>query len=203
MRLARAWRPLALILLLSAPAPVVAQTFEISPFAGYRFGGDLFEAAAEQFLDIDGAPVAGAVINVGMWNGLSFEALASTQWADIDVRPHAFDPPVRERAYVNQFLAGGRQDFGNRNVRPFMTGLAGLTHYSVNGDDEVRFALSGGGGVRIGADHHVQLRLEGRVYTTFVDVEVESAVCGGGCVGFVDVDVAWQAEFTAGLVFAF
>ena len=203
MRLAAAWRPLTLVVLLSAPAPAAAQTFEIAPFGGYRFGGDLFEAAAEQFLDIDGAPVAGAVINVGMWNGLSFEALASTQWADIDVRPHAFDPPVRMRAFVNQFLAGGRQDFGNRNVRPFMTGLVGLTHYTVNGDDEVRFALSGGGGVRIGADHHVQLRLEGRVYTTFVDVQLESGVCAGGCVGFVDVSVAWQAEFTAGVVFAF
>jgi hypothetical protein len=197
------WRPLALLLILVAPAPAAAQTFEISPFGGYRFGGDLFEAAVNQFLDTDGGPVAGAVVNVGMWNGLSFEALASHQWADVDFRPHGFDPPVRVRAVVNQFLAGGRQDFGNRNVRPFMTGLVGLTHYGANGDDEVRFALSGGGGVRVGADHHVQLRMEGRVYTTFVDVFVDSAVCGGGCVGFVHVNVAWQAEFTAGVVFAF
>jgi hypothetical protein len=203
MRPENPWWPLALLLLLSAPAPVAAQTFEIAPFGGYRVGGDLFEAATNQFLDIDGAPVAGAVVNVGMWNGLSFEALASVQWADVDVRAHTFDPPVRVRAYVNQFLAGGRQDFGNRNVRPFMTGLVGLTHYTAEGEDEVRFALSGGGGVRIGADHHVQLRLEGRVFTTFVDVDLEAGVCSGGCVGAVDVSVAWQAEFTAGLVFAF
>lgn len=203
MRPARAWRRLALVLILSAPAPAAAQTFEIAPFGGYRFGGDLFEAAVNEFLDVDGGPVAGAVVNVGMWNGLSFEALASHQWADVNFRPHGFGPPTRARVVVNQFLAGGRQDFGNRNIRPFMTGLAGLTHYGANGDDEVRFALSGGGGVRIGADHHVQLRLEGRVFTTFVDLDLESGVCAGGCVGFVDVSVAWQAEFTAGLVFAF
>lgn len=203
MRLAAAWRFLTLAALLTAPAPAAAQTFEIAPFGGYRFGGDLFEAAVNEFLDIDGAPVAGAVVNVGMWNGMSFEALASHQWADVDFRPHGFGPPVRVRAVVNQFLAGGRQDFGNRNIRPFMTGLAGLTHYGADGDDEVRFALSGGGGVRIGADHHVQLRLEGRVFTTFVDLDLESGVCAGGCVGLVDVSVAWQAEFTAGLVFAF
>jgi hypothetical protein len=203
MRVAGAWRTLALLLVLSVPTPLAAQTVEIAPFAGYRVGGDLFETATNQFLDIDGAPVAGAVLNVAMWNGLSFEALASTQWADLEIRPHTFDPPVRVRAYVNQFLAGGRQDFGNHNVRPFMTGLVGLTHYTANGEDEVRLALSGGGGVRIGADHHVQLRLDGRVFTTFVDLDLESGVCAGGCVGFVNVSVAWQAEFTAGLTFAF
>ena len=38
---------LVVLLLVRLPVPVSAQTIEVSPFGGYRFGGDLFEAVDE------------------------------------------------------------------------------------------------------------------------------------------------------------
>jgi hypothetical protein len=49
---------------------------------------------------------------------------------------------------------------------------------------------------------HLDLRLDGRVFTTFVDVDA-AARCSGGCLVGLNVNVVWQAEFTAGLVLVF
>ena len=186
----------------ASPRPASAQTVEISPFAGYRFGGDLFELATNHPLDLDGAPVFGGAVSVEMANGHWFEALFTHQQADVDLPGGPFGPPVRTRAVVNHFLAGGRQDFGTGRARPFVTGLVGLTHYGADGDDEVRFTLGGGGGVKVQLQRHLGLRLDGRVFTTFVDVDA-AAACSGGCLVGLNVNVVWQAEFTAGLVLVF
>jgi hypothetical protein len=191
------------ILLVSGCAvPASAQTVEIAPFAGYRFGGDLFELATNHPLDLDGAPAFGGAVSVEMRDGLWFEALFSHQQADVDVPGGPFGPPRRTRAVVDHWLAGGRQDFGTDRARPFATGFLGLTRYGAEGDDELRFTLGAGGGVKVALQRHLGVRLDGRVFTTFVDVDA-AAACSGGCLVGLNVNVVWQAEFTAGLVLVF
>jgi hypothetical protein len=105
---------------------------------------------------------------------------------------------------VNHWLAGGRQDFGTGRVRPFLTGLLGLTHYGANGEDEVRFTVGAGGGIRLLLQRRIGLRLDGRVFTTFVDVDAHSVACRNGrCLIGLDMNIVWQGELTAGLVFVF
>ena len=140
---------LAVLLAVRLAAPAAAQTVEVAPIAGFGFGGDLFELAANHPLDIDGAPVLGGAVSVEMDNGLWFEALVTHQQADLDLSAGPYGPPGRIRAVVNHFLAGGRQDFGTGRARPFVTGLVGLTHYGADGDDEIRFTLGAGGGVKV------------------------------------------------------
>ena len=193
---------LTLLLVLGHAGPVSAQTVEVAPVAGYRFGGDLFELATNHPLDRDGAPVFGGAVSVEMANGFWFEALFTHQQADVDISAGPFSPPVRTRAVVNHWLAGGRQDLGTGRAVPFLTGFLGLTHYGADGDDEVRFTLGGGGGVKFPLARHLGLRLDGRVFTTFVDVDA-GAACGGGCIVGLNVNVVWQAEFTAGLILVF
>jgi hypothetical protein len=191
------------ILLVSAlTAPASAQTVEVAPFAGYRFGGDLFELATNHPLDLDGAPAFGGAVSVEMSDGLWFEALFSHQQADVDVPGGPFGPPLRTRAVVDHWLAGGRQDFGGRRARPFVSGFLGLTRYGADGDDEIRFTLGAGGGVKFPLQRHLGLRLDGRVFTTFADVDA-AAACSGGCLVGLNVNVVWQGEFTAGLVLVF
>ena len=191
-----------LLLVCGPAAPASAQTVEVAPFAGYRFGGDLFEVATNQPLDRDGAPAYGGTVSIETSDGFWFEALFTHQQADVDVPGGASGPPVRTRAVVNHWLAGGRQDFGSDRARPFLTGFLGLTHYGAGGDDEVRFTLGAGGGVTVSLQRHLGVRLDGRVFTTFVDVD-GAAACSGGCIVGLNVNVVWQAEFTAGLVFVF
>ena len=61
-----------------------AQTVEISPVGGYRFGGGFFERVTQQEVDLDGAPSLGLVVNVSLHDGLFVEALVTHQEAHVD-----------------------------------------------------------------------------------------------------------------------
>jgi hypothetical protein len=192
------------LVLLARPASGAAQSVEVTPFGGYRFGGDLFELAAGRELDSDGAATAGAVVNVAIAGDSWFEALVSHQWSSLSLPEDAYGPAERVRIAVDQWLAGGRQDFAAGRSRLFLTGLVGLTRYAADDDAEVRFAVSAGGGVRWPVQRRLGVRLDARVFTTFVDADGSATACGPrGCLVGLDVDVAWQFEFTAGLAVAF
>jgi hypothetical protein len=185
----------ALVLGAGSPQLALAQTVEIAPLAGYRFGNDLFEVAAKHPIDDDGAPVAGVAIDVALGNGLSFEGVFSRQRASLSGEPHLV---------VDQYLAGGRQEFGDGLARPFLTGLLGFTRYAADGDNELRFAVSAGGGAHLALRRHLGVRLESRVFTTFVDADTRGGVCGPrGCLVGLHLNTAWQIEFTAALVAMF
>jgi hypothetical protein len=182
--------------------PLHAQSVEIMPFGGYRFGGDFFELLAGQRLDVDGAPAVGVVVNVPFADALQIEGLFTHQNAMVSVPAGLSYPSTRWNATVTHAQVGGLEELGNGRVRPFLTGVLGLTRYAAGGDSEVRFTVGAGGGVKLFPASHVGLRLDGRVYTTFVDADARFAACGTGtCVAALHVDVVWQAEFTAGIVF--
>jgi hypothetical protein len=195
---------LAIALFLCAPVPVLAQAVQISPIEGYRFNGDLFELATNRPVDVDGAPIAGGAVNVDLGGGLWFEGLFTHQHADITTPSGTFGPAARWRVEVDQALAGGRQEFGTGRARTFLTGLLGFTRYGVQGDHEIRFTVGAGGGVLVPIQRRLGVRFDGRLLTTFVDGDAHVTVCGGGgCLVGLHLDVAWQAEFTAGLVVIF
>ena len=181
-------------------APVVfAQSVEVSPFGGYRFGNGLFENLTGGPLDVDGAPAVGIIIDVPTMEGFQIEGSYSHQHADI--RAPAIGGPARWRISVDQWLAGGLQGFGGERIDPFLTGMLGLTRFAAEGDREVRFTAGAGGGVKLFPVAHVGVRLEGRVFATFVDAAANTLACGGGgCLVALHLDLAWQAEFTAAIV---
>jgi hypothetical protein len=186
------------ILLTLLSAPTAAQTVEIAPFAGYRFGNDVFELAADNPVDLDGAPVVGATFNIDLGEGLSVEGTFTHQQAGVLAARGS------TRVVVDHWLAGGRQEFGTGRARPFLSGLLGLTRYGWAGNDEVRFVVSCAGGVKMTPDRRLGLRVDGRVFTTFVDADARASACGPGiCRVRVHVQAVWQIEFTAGLVVAF
>jgi len=202
----RRLKPLALVVLAAMsicglPVPAPGQTIEVVPLAGYRFNNDLFEAAANRPVDLDGAPVVGGALNVAIGDGRWLESLFTRQQAEVTV-PRS---PVRSRVVVDQLLGGGRQEFGVRGARPFFTGLLGLTRYGVDGHDaEVRFTIGAGGGVRVPVLRRIGVRLDSRVLTTFVDLDARAAACGPGlCLVAVDASVVWQFEFTADVIVVF
>lgn len=187
------------------PASAAAQTVEIAPVGGYRFGGGFFERVTQQTVDLDGAPAVGVVVNVPLRDGLFVEALVTHQEAGVTVPQSAFGAASRWRIAVDHFQAGGLQEFFNRRrTRPFLTGLLGLTRYAADGDYELRFTASAGGGVKLMPVPRLGIRLDGRVFATFVEVEGRAIACSPGiCLVAFDANIVWQAEFTAGLVIAF
>lgn len=186
------------------PAPLRAQAVEITPFGGYRFGGDFFELITGQPVDLDGAPAFGVAVNVplSMLKGFQIEGLFSHEQADLTLQARPFGSTTLARMTVE--LAGGLQEFGDGRVRRFLTGMPGLTRYAGEGDSEIRFALGAAGGVKLFPSRRVGLRLDGRVFATFVDADLGLLACSsGGCLLALHADVVWQAEFTAGIVLRF
>ena len=185
-----------------------AQGVEITPFGGYRLGGDFFELITEQPVDLDGSVSFGAVVDVPLQrsHGFQIEGLFSHQEANLTLQPTEHSPVTLARATVDHWLGGGLQEYGGERVRPFLTGMLGLTRYAGGGDSEIRFTLSAGGGVKLFPTPHVGVRLDGRVYTTFVEADVGLFACSsfsGTCIVGFHADVVWQAEGTAGVVFRF
>ena len=88
--------------------------------------------------------------------------------------------------------------------RLFFTGLLGLTRFGADGDDEVRFTIGAGGGVKVPVQRRIGFRFDSRVFTTFVDLDARAGVCGAaGCFVAVNANVIWQIEFTADMVVVF
>ena len=186
-------------------APASAQPVEIAPVGGYRFGGGFFEQVTQQQVDLDGAPVFGLVVNVPLHDGLFVEAFASHQQGSVTVPESATAPAARWRIDVDHFQVGGLQEFfDRRRTRPFLTGLLGLTRYAADGDNEIRFTASAGGGVKLMPVPRFGLRLDGRLFATFVEVEGRAIACSPGiCLVAFNANIVWQAEFTAALVVGF
>jgi hypothetical protein len=192
---------LACALGLTLPPSASAQIVEVAPLGGYRFGGDVFEFVANRPVDLDGAPIVGGAVNVEMSHGLWFEALFTRQQVRVAVPAGTFTPPESWNVVVDQWLAGGRQEFAGDRARPFLTGLVGLTRIGSEGDNEIRFTAGAGGGVRLPLQRRLALRLDSRVLATFLDAMARAATCGAGgtCIA-AHFTVAWQIEFTANVV---
>jgi hypothetical protein len=181
-----------------------AQGVEVAPFVGYRFGGDFFELMTGQPVDLDGAPSLGITLNIPIERDLQLEAFFTHQRAHVLVAAGPFGPPTRVPVTVEHWQGGGLQEYDVGRVRPFLSGTLGLTRFAVPGDNEIRFAVSAGGGVKLFPSRHVGIRLDGRVFATFVDMETSAGVCGaGGCFLSFYANILWQADFTAALVFRF
>jgi len=197
---------MALLFALLGPASAArAQGLEVSPFYGYRFGGDFFELATHQPVDLDGAPSMGVAVDVPLYAGLQIEGFYTHQEGDLVGIVTPGPGPVRPfRVAVDHYMGGALQEFGGPRIRPFATAVFGLTRYAVEGDNEIRFAVSGGGGAKLFATPHIGLRLDGRISATFIDAHGTALACGGaGCFLALHATVAWQAEFTAGLLVRF
>ncbi len=176
---------------------------EVAPFGGYRFGGDLYEVYTGTPLDIDGGPTLGGLFDVFLEPGLSVTSSIAHQQADIEGEGGpgvGVDWPTLS---VDHLHVGGTQAFGSGKVQPLLTGTLGLTRFGSAGDSEIRFSMAAGGGVKLMPTRHFGVRLDGRVYAVIADAATVGVCTPGRCLIGVDASIVWQAEFTAGLVFAF
>lgn len=195
---------LCLLFLWASAARADAQACEVSPFVGYRFGGDPYELYVGRALDADAAASAGLVIDVFLDRGKSLSLLYSRQQVRVPTVSFG-DGAVEHRTLsVEHWQIGGGYELDRGRVRPFLAGGAGVTRYGSPAEAEWRFSAGGGGGVKLMPTRHIGVRLDGRAYAIFADGGIRGGVCGGyACFLDVDVFVVWQVEFTAGLVVSF
>src|SRR6185369_6499555 len=143
--------------------------FEISPFYGYRWGGEI-ETTAEQKLGLEAGRAYGLSIDYAPREApdIKLELLWSRQDSGVDL--HELGGSRRLDVSVDEFLVGGVLETQYGRLHPYITGLLGASLFSPDGSDlEARFCLSIGGGVKFFLFRNLALRADLRGYCTVVN----------------------------------
>ena len=201
----------AAILAFPTTAAAQSETFkvEITPFAGYRTGGSFDEKDGPGSIKLKDSSAAGILLNFKANANGQYEILYAGQRTDAETSGFFENDPTIELD-VETLQFGGTYLFDGEFARPFIAMTLGGTRFKPGLPDvgsESFFAASFGGGLQIWARNRFGVRLEGRMYTAFVDDE-SSIFCGsiggnGACSIRLDARTVTQWEAHAGLVFRF
>jgi opacity protein-like surface antigen len=210
---------LLILLLLTSTTPLFAQNwrrgyrtpaedrFELTPFAGYRWGGTIFADQTFVFTqDVDVKPSANFGIDLGIPvgnSGMKIELMANRQSSELETSNGLFDPTNGVADIDITYLHAGLQiPFSrSRNITPFIIVSAGIANLDpqLNGvSDETRFSASAGIGIKAPISDSVAFRFEGRGYYTSLQDSNDCRFCNY----YYNRDF-YQGEVNLGLVFSF
>ncbi len=184
--------------------------FELTPYLGYRIGGEFEQQNGSAKYEIDEGNSAGLIFNVVAHDvNTQWQVLYGQQSTSLKT-PLTFDTSARLGLDVEYFQFGGTYLFDGDDTRPFVALTAGVTHFAptlAGVDSESFFSGSIGGGVQLLQTHRVGVRLEARVFATFVDTDgaifCHSGPQAGGCAISIHGTALYQFEASAGVVFRF
>lgn len=197
-------------LALMSALPAVAADLELTPFVGYQLGGtfesdddynddfDLFDD-----VDIEESESYGLILDIGVSKNAQIEVFYSRQ--DSAFEESGFLGATLGDVEIEYFHVGFLWQWGAGQVKPFVVASGGGTRFTLPGDSDTRPSAAIGGGVKVFFNDHVGLRLDGRVYSTFID-EDEEISCGRrrrACYRYDDSVNLIQADVKVGLILAF
>jgi opacity protein-like surface antigen len=185
--------------------------FELTPFGGTRFGGQIDLATNAQDIDyfnIKSTWDYGVIGTVTIWPKFQVEAMWNrepTQLEAHNATTGIFSAPTD--ATLDMFQFGPVYEFGNEQakLKPFITGGLGFTNFHSNGvlPFDNRFSANVGGGVKYFFTPHVGLRLEARYSPTETSTST-GIVCGPfGCFSTRIHNYAQQGQANFGLILRF
>ena len=204
----------SLLLALAAVAPQAraeGPAFEITPFGGYRIGGQFETRATEtvpsQDIDLDEGGSWG--VDLGLYRDSSsfYELLYSTSSTGLDTN----DPFYADLDVKTEYIhVGGTLLFADeRWWAPWFSFTAGATRFSAGGgyDSDTKFSVSMGGGVRVPFNDYVAATAGVRGYLTFVDSDTDLLCVStgeqGGCLLKSSGSAWYQFEGLIGLTVSF
>ena len=211
-------QPLLLVLLVAATTPASAADplhgIEITPFAGYIFGGS-FESdqdsgsATTGDIDLDDAASYGLIVNWPAEENTEWEIYLSRQSTSLETTGlFAPDEPAIADLDITYLQAGGTYYFEGERARPYIVATVGVSRFEPDDsafDPENFFAFGIGGGYKLAPTSRLGVRLEGRILGSVVSsdsgVFCRSGPAANSCLVSVSGSVVWQWEVLAGLVF--
>jgi hypothetical protein len=184
--------------------------FELTPYAGYRLGGEFERQDGNGKFELDEGSSEGLIFDIEARDvNTQWEVLYGHQSTHVATQ-FTFDPAERLGLDVEYFQFGGTYLFDGDDTRPFIALTVGVTHFGPRPpgiDSESYFSGSLGGGVQLRKTKRVGVRLEARVYATLVNSDgalfCHSGPAGGVCAIQIHGTALYQWEGSAGVVFRF
>jgi opacity protein-like surface antigen len=199
----------AAIVLIAAAAPgyVFASDFEITPFAGYTWGGEFTDTTTGNKLTVKDNASYGVMLDFKSTEESQIELYFSRQATRLESNASGFyaGKPLFDLD-IDYYHIGGTALMGEGKLRPFVVGTVGATYMAPKGeglDSITKFSLSLGGGAKILITDHIGLRLEGRWFGTFFDGSGQAFCTSGQCLIKVQGDVFSQFVANAGIIIGF
>lgn len=197
---------------LSLAMPVGAQVapyrFSLTPFAGYRIGGEFDDDDNDDELELDDGASIGLILNAPFDDRTEWEVFYGRQETDIDESTVLVDPGVD--LVVEYLQVGGTYVAEGEVARPYLAATIGGSRIDPDGggfDSETYFAFAIGGGLHVFPERRIGLRLEGRLFGSLVDSD-SGVFCQSGpnasrCLIRSSGDVFWQWDMFAGMTVRF
>lgn len=199
---------LIMLFLLAGLAAPRAQSFELSPFIGYRLGGDFDHTRSSviEELEIQNSESYGFTFGYAFNDRFELEGLWSVQESDLDIDlvSGATDSVGFETQYfhIGGLILSGDDLDTKRGFFSFSAGVVSFDPEMAKG--ETYFSWSVGGGGKFYFNDWLGLRLQGRFYPTYINTSSTGYFCGPyGCYQTGSANYLTQTEFTAGLIFRF
>jgi len=216
------WKKIGLVVFVLAcgASNVYAQReYEITPFFGTRFGGNIDETQAGNpdvdFLKIKSGEDFGIMGGVTFWNNFEGEFMWNRQPTSLT----AHNPSDNTYTFLSnmnldmyQFDILYQFKLPRTKFEPFVVGGLGFSHFGVsqaNGEQVLgfsnRFSYNLGGGVKYFFTRHWGIRAEAR-WSPSHTTESEGETCDpffGGCFPTTFSNKAEQGQANIGLIFRF
>lgn len=204
-------RPALLLATLAATNPAFADEYgwSVTPFAGYRFGGEIDIEDSTTTLELDDAASFGLLVNVVNDAKTTWEVLYSQQRTEANINDPALSlTTIDTDLYVLQL--GGTYHGDGENVQPYVAMTVGGTHIrtSANGSQSDTFwSGSIGIGINVQPTRRFGIRIEARAYGTLTNSDTD-LFCRTGpdlnfCAVRIEGDLLNQIETFAGFTLRF
>jgi hypothetical protein len=188
----------------SAEADSKFNRFEITPFAGYAFGGEFENPTDGAERDLDEATSVGLIVDIAADRWRHYEFLFADIDSEVGGGATKFDMGVQ---YLH---VGGIVSYQDaERVIPYFGLTIGATRFSPKDaglDDETKLSFSAGGGIRVPITDHFGVRFDARAFLTVLDSD-EDIFCkssgGATCAIRAKSDTFLQYLASLGVTFAF
>jgi len=194
------------LLAIGVTSTAEAQSFELTPFAGWRFGGGFADLQTGADLDLDDGLSYGLILGIP-WNAQHRSRLELIwSWQDTTIDTTSTGDPGFDLD-VHYLHVSGMVPFATSNERlDVLLSIGAGATFMLPGIDgagsEVRFSASAAVGLLYHVSDRVGIRLEARGWLTIT--EAGGAVfCSGGCLVAFSGSGFSQGELTAGLQLSF
>jgi len=200
---------IAVIAVTAVVLPCVANAagFEITPFAGYTWGGQFSDSMTNANLNVKETNNYGIMLDINQDPQSQIELYFSNQSTQLHASQGVFTGHPLFNLDIQYYHIGGTYSPSDPGkIRGFLAGSLGATHMVPQGpglDSLTKFSLSLGGGVKLYVTDHIGFRLEGRWFGTLFDGSGSAFCANGACAINVQGSLFSQFVANAGLIIAF